>query len=124
MVPVQVGEVQLRQVDGLGLSKGVFARIQHVQETVVVLVFLVHGADQRRGGRQYVVDKNKDGLFAGQLDSLSYDVHKLAHRQVHGNQVFPLVDLGNVRVLHLFTDDGNPVLESLGDSLGLGLSLI
>ncbi len=67
-----------------------------VQETILVLVFLVDGAHQRRRRRQHLVDEDEDGLFRRQLDALADDIDELADGQVGGDQVLLLVDGGDV----------------------------
>ena len=79
--------------------------LRDVQETVLVLVFLVDGAHESSGWRQDLVDEDEDGLLRAQLDALPDDVDELAHGEVGRYQVLLLVDCGDVRLLDLFADD-------------------
>lgn len=68
-------------------------------------MFLVHRRHQRGGWRQRLVDENEDGLIGGQLDALANDVDELAYGQIRGDEVFLLVNSGDVTLLDLLTDN-------------------
>eukprot|EP00976_Prorocentrum_cordatum_P003268 63215-Prorocentrum_minimum.AAC.1 len=68
------------------VSKGVLPAIGNVQESVVVLVLLVDGGHERGGGGKDVINEDENGLFRGELNPLTNDVHELPHREVHGHQ--------------------------------------
>ena len=67
-------------------AKGVLSRVADVQEAVLVLVFLVDGTHQGSSSRKDFVDKDEDGLFGRELDSLSDDVDELADGEVLGDR--------------------------------------
>jgi len=49
-------------------SQGIFARIANVQESILVLVFLVYGTHQRSSGGQHFIDKDEDCLLWRELE--------------------------------------------------------
>ena len=55
-------------------------------------MLLVDGAHERRGGRQHLVDEDKNGLLRAELDALADDVDELPDGEVGGDEVFLLVD--------------------------------
>jgi hypothetical protein len=79
--------------------------IRNVQETILVLVFLVDAAHERGGGRQDLVDEDEDGLLGAELDALADYIDELTDSQIGGHEVLLLVDGGNVRLLDLLADD-------------------
>jgi hypothetical protein len=75
-----------------------------VQETILILVFLVDATHERGGGRQDLIDEDEDGLLRTELDSLAYHVDELSDGQVGGYEVLLLVDGGDVGLFDLFAD--------------------
>ena len=59
-------------------------------------VFLVDGAHEGSSRWQDLVNEDEDGLFGRELDALANNVDKLTNGKVCGDQVFLLVDGGNV----------------------------
>jgi len=108
----------------LGLAEGVLAGVGNVQETILVLVFLVDGAHKRRGRRQHLIDEDEDGLLWGELNTLADDVDELANGEVGGHEVLLLVYRRDVRLLDLLADDGDSIGILLSDALCLGLALL
>ena len=76
-----------------------------IKKPVLILVLLVDTAHQRRCRRQDLINEDKDGLLRGKLDALADDVDELADGKVGGDQVFLLVDSGDVGFFDFFTDD-------------------
>lgn len=70
--------------------------LRDVQESVLVFVFLVDGAHQGGGGREDLVHEDEDGFFGGKLDAFTDDVDKLSDCEIGGDQIFLLVDGGNI----------------------------
>ncbi len=67
-------------------------------------MFLVDTAHESRGGRKDLIDEDEDGFFRGQFDALADDIDKLPDRQVRGDEIFLLVDGGDVALFDLFAD--------------------
>ena len=63
---------------------GVF-HIRDIQETVLVLVFLVDAAHERSGGWQHLIDEDEDRLLGAQLNALADDIDELTDSQVCWN---------------------------------------
>jgi len=71
-------------LDGIFLAKGVLAGIGDVQETILILVFLIDRAHQRSGRWQDLIDEDEDGLLGGELDALADYVDELTDGEVSG----------------------------------------
>lgn len=122
--------------------------VRDVKETVLILVFLVDRAHQRRRRRQDLVDEDEDGLLGAQLDTLADDIDELSDGEIGRDEVLLLVDRGDVGLLNLLADDllsdlsataivsksiddhrgcwtyGNAIGVLLADALGLSLALL
>lgn len=79
--------------------------IRNVQESVIVFMLFVNAAHQSCGGRKHLVDEDEDGLLGRQLDTLADDVDELADGEIGRDEIFLLVDGGNVGFLNLFADN-------------------
>lgn len=71
---------------------------------ILVLVLLVDAAHESSRRRQDLVDEDEDGLLGRQLNALADDIDKLANREVRGDEVFLLVDGGDIRLFYLLAD--------------------
>lgn len=80
------------------------ANSRDVQKAILVLVFLVDAAHERRRRGQHLIHEDEDGLLRAQLDALADDVDELSDRQVGRHQVLLLVDGGDVGFFHFFAD--------------------
>jgi hypothetical protein len=49
---------------------------------ILILVFLIDAAHERSGGRENLVNEDKDGLFRRELDALANHVHELADSEI------------------------------------------
>ena len=87
-------------------------------------MLLVDAAHEGGRGREDLVDKDEDGLFGRELDALANNIDELADGEVRGDEVFLLVDGGNVALLDLFADDGDAIGVLLANTLGFGLALL
>jgi len=70
------------------LAKRVFARVCNIQKPILIFVFFIDAAHQRRSRGQHFINEDEDRLFGGQLDAFPDHVDKLTHGQVSGNEVF------------------------------------
>ena len=68
-------------------------------------MLLVDAAHQSSSWWENFIDEDEDGLLWRELDALADDVDELTDGEVGGDEVFLLVDGGNVRLLDLFADD-------------------
>lgn len=67
-------------------------------------MFLVDGAHQCRGWRQHLIHEDEDGFLGRELDALADDIDELADGEVGRDQVFLLIDGGDVGFLDFFTN--------------------
>lgn len=70
--------------------------IRDVQEAIFVLVLLVDAAHEGGRGWQDLIDEDEDRLLRGELDALPDHINELSNGEICGNQVFLLVDGGDV----------------------------
>lgn len=108
----------------LEVAKGVLARVGDVEEAIFILVLLVDAAHEGGGRRQDGVDKDEDNLLRGELDALPDDVDELAYSEICGDEIFLLVDSGDIGLLDLLADYRNTVGIFLTDAFRLGLPLL
>lgn len=71
---------------------------------IFILVLLVDAAHEGGGRRQDGVDKDEDNLLGGELDALPDDVDELAYGEICGDEIFLLVDSGDIGLLDLLAD--------------------
>lgn len=67
-------------------------------------MLLVNAAHQGSSRRQDLVDEDEDCLLGGELDALTDDVDELADCEVCGDEVFLLVDGGDVGLFDFLAD--------------------
>lgn len=75
------------------LSKDIFIRVRHVQESILILVCFINGVEHRRGGRKLSINEQENRFLSRKLQSLANDVQKLATSQIRRYQIFLLVDV-------------------------------
>jgi len=105
-------------------SESVLARVGYVEESILILVFLINATHERGGGWQDLINEDEDGLLWGELDALADYVDELAYCQVGWDEVLLLIDGRDVRFLNLLADDWNTVGVLLSNALGLCPSLL
>ena len=67
-------------------------------------MLLVDAAHEGGSRRQDGVDKDEDNLLGGELDALPDDVDELAYGEICGDEIFLLVDSGDIGLLDLLAD--------------------
>lgn len=87
------------------------------------MLFVDAAHESSRWG-QDLIDEDEDGLLGGELDSLADNVDELAYGKVGGDEIFLLVDGGDIALLDLLTNDRNAIGVFLADALGLSLALL
>ena len=78
-------------------------------------MFLVDAAHERSCGRQDLVDEDEDRFLGAELDTLADHVDELSDSQVGWDEVFLLVDSGDVRLFDFFADHLQPSEEKVSD---------
>jgi len=74
-------------------------------------------------GWDRIAAEQKEGFFGRQLDAFANDIVKLSHGQIRRYQVLFLVNVGNVRAIRLFANNGDAVGILGPDALRFGLAL-
>lgn len=74
--------------------------VRDVQEPILILMLLVDTAHKGSGGRQNLIDEDKDRLLRRELDALADDIDELSYCKVGRDKVLLLVDGCNVRLLN------------------------
>ena len=79
--------------------------LRDVQESILILVFLIDAAHERGRRWQDLIDEDEDGLLRRELYALADDIDELTDGQVGWDEVLLLVDGGDVGLLDLLADD-------------------
>jgi hypothetical protein len=85
---------------------------------------VVHIGHQRTIGWQDIFDKDEQCLFRADLNTSTDDIRELANREVVGDEIFFLVDCGDVTFVCLFNNYGNAVWILFSDPFGFSLALL
>lgn len=102
-------QIHVGELYALVSAESALSRIGHIQKPVNIRVLIEDSAHESSIGRDVSIHKDENRLFSRELDSLTNHIHKLTHSQVGGDKVFLLVNVGNIRLCCLFTDDRDSV---------------
>ena len=70
--------------------------VRDVKEPILILMLFVDAVHERGCWRQDLIHEDENGFLGRKLDALADDIDKLADGEVAGDQVFLLVDCGDV----------------------------
>lgn len=102
-------------------SECIFSTVCHVQEAVLIFVFLINGGHHCSCGRKDIFHKDKNSLLSAKLYSLTNDIHKLPHSQISRNQVLFLVNVRNVTSFSLLHNNRYSIRVLLPDTSSFSL---
>lgn len=108
----------------LTFPKGRLSRVLQVKEAVFVLLLLVHRRHEGGVGWDSVRAEEEQGLLGGELNPLPDNVVKLADGKIGRNQIFLLVNFGNIAPISLLANHRDSVGVFGPNPFGFGLSLL
>lgn len=87
-------KLQTQLLSSLDTPKACLSSVHGIQKAILVLVLLVDGGEDGRGGLQGPVDVNNQGLLLTQIHVFAESVGKLGDGQVSGDQELGALQLG------------------------------
>jgi len=67
-------------------------------------VLVIDTAHEGGGGRENLIDEDKDCFLWAELDTLANNIDELTDGEICGDEVLLLIDSSNVRLLYLLAD--------------------
>uniref|UniRef100_A0A7S0DNS9 Uncharacterized protein n=1 Tax=Amorphochlora amoebiformis TaxID=1561963 RepID=A0A7S0DNS9_9EUKA len=90
-------------------TKSAFSAVGDIEEAIVILMLLIDLGHHSTSGREGIVYKDEDGFLRRQLNALSDHINELADGEIRRDQVLLLVNVDNIALFGLFTDNGNSI---------------